>query len=200
MCHIVVRVLSLSFISFEGLHLVCIVGAQRSKIISSTHCAARNLRTLDQLIEALDKPAARWRQSVWDNCHRFVGHKSQKDHVVGKGIALPFAHAHEARRWMVQASLVTAAMLLVCSATPAACITGASSSGVSRMLLLPRKQVCVSEGPRFLGYRNSLRCPRFLGDQYIRFVMRDAFLVTHPSIHGPLLQTQSRRHSWAIVI
>ena len=57
-----------------------------------------NVRKLDQRAEGLDKPAEGWRQSSWDNCHRFVGVKFQRD--VGRAQEVHFRrHSRSSESW-----------------------------------------------------------------------------------------------------
>ena len=46
--------------------------SSRSKSVSRAHCARRNVRQFDQLVEAPDTPAERWRHTCWEGCYRFV--------------------------------------------------------------------------------------------------------------------------------
>ena len=58
-------------------------GPSRSKSVSSARSATRNVRHFDQLAEALDKPAERWRQSSWADCCRFDVEKSRSGTMDG---------------------------------------------------------------------------------------------------------------------
>ena len=49
----------------------------KQKSVSSARSTVRNVRQLDQLAEALDRPAERWQQSSCEKCSRFVVEKSQ---------------------------------------------------------------------------------------------------------------------------
>ena len=64
-----------------GVRLVAASTDDREASVFRAHAAPRaTCENLTNAREAPDKSAEGWRQSSWDNCHRFVGEKPQQDH------------------------------------------------------------------------------------------------------------------------